>query len=78
VLIGAADDVFFQAAQESGETGASAKGYYAEAGGRDFGLARCFFMRPFGIAELISFYRKEFNTENSEDGENTEKKKARV
>jgi hypothetical protein len=30
------------------------------------------------MAELVSFYRKEFNTENSEDGENTEKKKARV
>jgi hypothetical protein len=32
-------------------------------------------MLAFGVAELAIFYRKEFNTENSEDTESTEKKK---
>jgi len=32
-------------------------------------------MRVFGMAEQVSFYRKEFNTENSEGTESTEKKK---
>jgi len=32
-------------------------------------------MLIFVMVEQVSFYRKEFNTENSEDAENTEKKK---
>jgi len=32
-------------------------------------------MRVFGMGQQDSFYRKEFNTENSEGAENTEKKK---
>src|SRR6266851_1341203 len=39
---------------------------------RVFGLELRFVMRVFGMAEQVSFYRKEFNTENTE---NTEKKK---
>jgi hypothetical protein len=31
-----------------------------------------------GIGDALSFYGKEFNTGNSEDTEDTEKKKARV
>src|SRR5713101_6004177 len=42
---------------------------------RVFGLELRFVMRVFGMAEQVSFYRKEFNTENSEDTESTEKKK---
>src|SRR5258707_3129249 len=42
---------------------------------RVFGLELRFVMRAFGMAEQGSFYRKEFNTENSEDTESTEKKK---
>src|SRR6266481_3622574 len=49
---------------------------------RAFDLEARFFMLAFGMAELASFYRKEFNTENSAtrsgqaaDAENTEKKK---
>src|SRR5437016_12092314 len=42
---------------------------------RVFGLVGRLVMRVFGMAEQVSFYGKEFNTENSEDAENTEKKK---
>src|SRR5260370_27072922 len=42
---------------------------------RVFGLELRFVMRVFGMAEQVSFYRKEFNTENSEDTESREKKK---
>src|SRR6266481_2416081 len=42
---------------------------------RVFGLELRLVMRVFGMAEQVSFYRKEFNTENSEDTESREKKK---
>jgi len=32
-------------------------------------------MRTFGIAQLVSLYRKEFNTEITEKDQSTEKKK---
>jgi hypothetical protein len=35
-------------------------------------------MPMIGIGDALSFYGKEFNTENSGDTEDTEKKKARV
>jgi len=43
VLVGAADDEFLEAAEEGGEAGASAEGYYAEAVGKRFRFGGAFF-----------------------------------